>query len=112
MNLIAWFVIVPLSLAALMTGLVQTPGYEVRRVPALLDPAKFLLTVSAIVILLLHMPTVSRMWELASEMTASVDPGAVRIQLLVHAMGGLLVLIVTTTLMVDKPWGKTQYGAA
>ncbi len=34
------------------------------------------------------------------------DLGALRIQLVVHAAGGLLVLFAATTLSVYKPWGK------
>jgi hypothetical protein len=29
---------------------------------------------------------------------------------MVHAAGGILVLLVITTLSVFKPWGKTSYG--
>lgn len=32
-----------------------------------------------------------------------------RTQLVVHAAGGLLVLLATTALSVYKPWGKTRY---
>ncbi len=38
MELIGWFVIVPFSLAALLTGLVQSLGTPVGLVPVLLDP--------------------------------------------------------------------------
>src|SRR5258708_19072270 len=33
-----------------------------------------------------------------------------RMELVVHAGGGLLVLLVITTLSVFKPWGLTRYG--
>jgi hypothetical protein len=36
--------------------------------------------------------------------------GGVRVQLLVHATGGLLVLLMATVLSVYKPWGMTSYG--
>jgi hypothetical protein len=41
---------------------------------------------------------------------ASADFRALRIQLVVHAAGGLLVLLAATTLSVYKPWGMTPYG--
>jgi hypothetical protein len=44
---------------------------------------------------------------------ASLSSGehrAVRLQLIVHAAGGLLVLLGTTALSIYKPWGKTPYG--
>lgn len=41
---------------------------------------------------------------------SGADLHAAGIQLLVHAAGGLLVLLVPAVLSVYKPWGKTQYG--
>ena len=57
---------------------------------------KFVLTVGAVTILLLHMPVVSRRSGVLAEV--------------VHAGGGLLVLLATTTLSVYKPLGRTRYG--
>lgn len=113
MNLIGQFVIVPLSLAALLTGLVQSLGTEWGLFRHYWIVAKFVLTIGAIIVLLLHMPTVSRMSHIATRMTfSSADFDAVRIQLVVHAAGGLLVLLAATVLSVYKPSGKTQYGAS
>jgi hypothetical protein len=61
MELIGWFAIVPLSVASLLTGLVQslgTPWGVFRHYWVLF---KLLLTVFATIILLLHMPTISYM---------------------------------------------------
>jgi hypothetical protein len=33
-----------------------------------------------------------------------------RLELAVHAGGGLVVLLVATGLSMFKPWGKTAYG--
>ena len=41
---------------------------------------------------------------------AVLENGGVRAQLVVHAAGGLLVLLTTTVLSFYKPWGKTPYG--
>ncbi|HEY3304218.1 MAG TPA: hypothetical protein VGL70_11855 [Candidatus Binatia bacterium] len=70
--------------------------------------AYFLLTVFATIILLLHMPTVSYFAGVAAE-TDSVSLGGLRGELL-HAGGGLRVLLVATTLAVYKPRGMTRYG--
>jgi hypothetical protein len=62
-------------------------------------------------VLLVHMRRVSQMSAIAAETTlASGDFGSLRTQLVVHAGGGLLVLLTATVLSVFKPWGKTQYG--
>jgi hypothetical protein len=108
MELTGWFVIVPLALASLLIGLVQslsTPWGLIRHYWVVV---KFLLTVFATIILLLHMPTVSYFAGVAAE-TNSAGLGGLRGELL-HAGGGLLVLLVTTTLSVYKPRGMTPYG--
>ena len=108
MELTGWFVIVPLALASLLVGVVNalgTPWGLFRHYWVLF---KFLLTVFATIILLLHMPTVSYFAGVAAE-TDSVSLGGLRGELL-HAGGGLLVLLVNTTLSVYKPRGMTPYG--
>jgi hypothetical protein len=96
MELTGWFVIVPLSLAALLTGLVQSLGTEWGLFRYYWIVVKFVLTVGAVTILLLHMPAVSRRSGAQAEV--------------IHAGGGVLVLLATTTLSVYKPWGRTPYG--
>jgi len=73
--------------------------------------AKFLLTVGAVTVLLLHMPAVSRMAGVAAKAPfAGPDFREPRVQLVVHTIGGLLVLLTATSLSVFKPWGRTLYG--
>ena len=108
MELTARFVIVPLALASLLIGLVNalgTPWGLFRHYWVLV---KFLLTVFATIILLLHMPTVSYFAGVAAK-TDSANVFGLRGEL-IHAGGGLLVLLVTTTLSVYKPRGMTPYG--
>jgi hypothetical protein len=108
MELTGWFVIVPLALASLLIGLVQslsTPWGLFRHYWVLV---KLLLTVFATIILLLHMPTVSYFAAVAAE-TDSANLAGLRGELL-HAGGSLLVLLVTTTLSVYKPRGMTPFG--
>ncbi len=109
-ELTGWFVIVPLSLASLLTGLVQSLGTEWGLFRHYWILVKFLLTIGAITVLLLHMPAVSLMSRLVAETTLSSADLGVRISPLVHAGGGLLVLLVATTLSVYKPRGMTPYG--
>lgn len=111
MELIGWFVIVPFSVAALLTGLVQSLGTRWGLFRHWWILVKFLLTTGATIVLLGHMEAVSRMSGVAAEATlSSADFRALRIQLVVHAGGGLLVLLAATTLSVYKPWGMTPYG--
>ncbi len=122
MDLIGWFVIVPFSFAALLTGLflaLGTPWGLFRHYWILV---KFLLTIGAILVLLVHTNAVrlaaSRASGVAGDTLSGVTAhltatgagghlGNVQIQLAVAAGAGLLVLLTTTTLGVYKPWGKT-----
>jgi hypothetical protein len=112
MELVGWFVIVPCSLAALLTGLVQSLGTEWGLFRHYWVLAKFLLTVGGVTVLLMHMPVVSRMAGVAAQ-TPLLDAALGRFPnatFVVHAGGGLLVLLAATTLSVFKPWGLTPYG--
>ena len=112
MELIGWFVIVPCSLAALLTGLVQSLGTEWGLLRHYWVVVKFLLTIVGTTVLLLHMPAVTRMAGVATETTLfRADSRTLpHPTFVVHAGGGLLVLLATTTLSVYKPWGLTPYG--
>ena len=111
MELITRFVIVPLAFASLLTGLIQslgTPWGLFRYYWVLL---KLLLTVFATIVLLGKMELIGYAARLAAETTLSrADLRAAGIQLVVHAAGGLLVLLVPAVLSVYKPPGMTRYG--
>jgi hypothetical protein len=111
MELTGWFVIVPLSLASLLTGLIQSLGTTwglFRHYWVLL---KFLLTLFATIVLLLHMAPIGRVARAAAETTlSSADLRKLRIQLVANAGAAMLVLLVATTLAVYKPPGITRYG--
>jgi hypothetical protein len=108
MELTGWFVIVPLAVAALLTGLVMsliTPWGLFRHYWVLIA---LVLTVFATVILLLHMPTVSSLADVARK-----ADGAALYRLggdLFHPGVGLVVLLAITVLNVYKPRGLTRYG--
>jgi hypothetical protein len=111
MELTAWFVIVPLSLASLLTGLVQSLGTTWGLFRHYWVVVKLLITVLATLILLLHMRPISHMAGVAAETTlSSAELRGLRLQLVADAGAALLVLLVATTLSVYKPRGITRYG--
>ena len=67
MELVGWYVIVPIALASLLTGLVMALGTKWGLFRHYWVLISFALTVFATVVLLLHMPTVSSMADLAQE---------------------------------------------
>lgn len=108
MALIGWYVIVPLALASLLTGLIMSLGTSwglFRRYWTLIT---LVLTLFATVVLLLHMPTVSYFAGVVAE-ADRVDAGGLPGELL-HAGVGLFVLLVIQVLNVYKPRGMTPYG--
>ena len=111
MELIAWFVIVPFAFASLLTGFVQSLGTEWGLFRHYWVTVKLLLTVLATIILLLKMELISSVATAAAETTlSSTDLRQARIELVVHASGGLLVLLIPVVLSVYKPRGMTRYG--
>jgi hypothetical protein len=111
MELIARFVIVPLAFASLLTGLVQSLGTPWGLFRHYWIVIKLLLTVFAVVVLLVKMELIGYAARLAAETTLSrADVRAAGIQLVVHAAGGLLVLLVPAALSAYKPPGMTRYG--
>ena len=107
MKLIGWFVIVPFGFATLFSGLVQSLGTRWGLFRHWWIAIKFLLTIVAIAILLRHMQDVSRVSQRSAEATFT---NADFLPELVHAGGGLLVLLAATALSVFRPWGLTPYG--
>jgi hypothetical protein len=111
MNLIGRFVIVPLSLTALATGFVQALGTEWGLFRHRWVLAKLLLTLLSTIVLLAKIPLMGRAARLAAEVPSpSADLRTAGMQLLIHSAGGLLVLLVITTLSVFKPWGLVRNG--
>ena len=108
MELTGWYVIVPLAVAALLTGLVISLGTSWGLFRHYWVVISLALTTLSTVILLLHMPTVSALAEAAR--MADIDHLRTLGGDLFHAGGGLLVLLVVMVLNVYKPRGLTPYG--
>jgi uncharacterized membrane protein len=116
MDLIGWYVIVPLAIASLITGLVMSLGTKWGLFRHYWVVISLVLTTLATVVLLLHMPSVS---ELAARARATEGMGPEMNEHLVarlregdwlHPALGLLVLLVVQALNLYKPSGLTRYG--
>ena len=108
MELTGWSAIVPLACGSLLTGLVMalgTPWGLFRQYWVLIT---LVLTLFSTVVLLLHMPTVSSLADVAREADGAALDGLGGD--LLHPGVGLLVLLVITVLNVYKPRGVTPYG--
>ena len=111
MEVTAWWIIVPLTFASLLIGIVESLGTTWGLFRHYWVLAKLLLTVLVTVVLLLQMGVISDMAGAAAAMTlSSADLFEARIALVAHAGGGLLVLLIPAALSVYKPRGRTRYG--
>jgi hypothetical protein len=103
-----YFVLVPLALASLLTGVVQSVGTTWGLFRHHWVIVKLLLTVLATSVLLLHMPTVSSLADEAAQAQGAGLPDAGGE--LLHAGIGQLVLLTNAILGLYKPRGMTRYG--
>jgi hypothetical protein len=113
MNIVGLFVIVPLSLASLFTGVIQSIGTQWGLSRYYWVLTKLVLTVFAVVALLLHQFTaVAEAAKRVSGTTSGLMPeiGKVGVQLAAISAIALVVLLVVTALGIFKPWGKTTFG--
>ena len=105
----AWFVLVPLAHASLLSGIVVSLGTTWGLFRHYWVVLKLLITVFATVILLIYMETFRQMAGTAADPV--VDLEVVRnASPIVHAILALILLIAATVLGVYKPLGMTPYG--
>lgn len=105
----ARLVLVPLALASLLTGIVQSLGTTWGLFRHYWVLFKLVINVFATLVLLMYMGTFRYMAAVATD--PSADLNTVRsASPMLHAVLALLVLLVATVLAVYKPRGMTAYG--
>jgi len=111
MELTGWFVLLPLAVASLLTGLVQSLGTKWGLFRHYWVLAKLLINVFATVVLLLYTQTLGFFADVAAETTSSAVPSELRSpSAVLHSGLALFLLLVATVLAVYKPRGVTPYG--
>jgi hypothetical protein len=109
MELIGWYVLVPLCIASLVTGLVMSLGTTWGLFRHYWVVIKFVITVVSAVILFMYTQTLEQLGDLARDPSLSVE--ALRNgSPVLHASAAILALLVNTVLSVYKPRGMTAYG--
>jgi uncharacterized membrane protein len=110
MELIVWYVIVPLALASLLTGLLMSLGTKWGLFRHYWVLISLLLTIIATIVLLAETQTISYFAAIAADPATSSDDLRALGNTLVHSVGGTVVLVVILVLNVYKPRGMTRYG--
>jgi hypothetical protein len=114
MDLTGWFVIVPLAMASVVTGLIMALGTKWGLFRHYWVVYSFVMTVVAAVVLMLHMPDVSELADVARAELGGADSPHLLAQLssgdLLHPSLGLIVLVTVQVLNMYKPEGVTRYG--
>jgi hypothetical protein len=113
MDLTCRAVLVPLSLASLVTGLAQSLGTRWGLFRHYWIVVKLAMNVFATIILLIYSTSLAQLAGVAAQApSANVDLGGLRSpSSVIHAGGALVLLFVAVTLSVYKPRGLTRYGA-
>jgi hypothetical protein len=110
MESIARFVIVPLALASLLTGLVMSLGTKWGLFRHYWVLISLVLTLVATAVLLVETRAISSLADMAADPTTSGEDLRAMPNTLVHSIGGTVVLLVVLVLNTYKPQGLTRYG--
>jgi hypothetical protein len=112
LELTGWFVLLPLSFASLVTGVVQALGTKWGLFRHYWVLAKLLMNLLATTVLLLYTQTLGSLADVARETTlSSEDLDFLRTpSVVLHSGAALVLLLVATVLAVYKPRGMTPYG--
>lgn len=109
MELTGWYVLVPLCVGSLATGLIMSLGTPWGLFRHYWVLVKLVITVLAAVILFMFTQTLEQLGVMARDTTLTINelrnPSPV-----LHSGLAVLALLVNTTLSIYKPKGTTKYG--
>lgn len=112
MDVLGWIVLVPLSVASLLTGLIQSLGTQWGLFQHYWVLIKLVINVAATGLLLLYMQTLGHLADQAID-AALTDAELLRMRdasPVLHGVGALLLLVFAAVLSIYKPRGRTRYG--
>jgi DMSO/TMAO reductase YedYZ heme-binding membrane subunit len=110
MEATGWFLLVPLAIASLVTGVVQSLGTRWGLFRHYWVVFKLLINVFATIILLMYMQTLGSLADMAAATSGDHLGGLRSPSPLLHSAVALVLLLVATTLAIYKPPGMTRYG--
>jgi hypothetical protein len=109
MEPVGWFVVVPLNVASLLSGLVSSLGSAWGLFRHYWVIAKLVLNVVATILLLLYMQTLGNLAVLVRQGAFETEHGLRDPSPLLHTGGAIALLIAAMVLAVYKPRGTTAF---
>jgi hypothetical protein len=111
MEIVTRFVIVPLAVASLLSGVISSVGTKWGLFRYYWVLLKLLITVLATFVLLVHLQPIERLATVAARTVISgADLRGAQLNMVVASAIALAVLLTLTALSVYKPRGMTPYG--
>ena len=110
MERIVRYVIVPLAIASLLTGIVISLGTKWGLFRHYWVVISLLLTIFATVVLLREVQVIGSYADMASDPSISTEDLRALPSTLLHSVGGTVLLLVVLVLNLYKPRGVTRYG--
>lgn len=108
---LAWYLVLPLAVAALLIGIISSLGTNWGLFRHYWIIFKLVMTVIALGVFVVQLPIIDALATMAAKSEVSgQDFASGQSRLIIHAAGGLLVLILPVLLSVYKPQGRTAYG--
>ena len=107
---LAEFLILPLVLASLLIGIISSLGTPWGLVRYYWVAAKLLLTSITLFVLLLQMNAIAELSTIAAAHVVTDADMGLRLRMIIHAGGGLGVLLLIMILSLWKPKGVTPFG--
>jgi hypothetical protein len=111
MEAAGWWVLVPLSVASLVTGLIQSLGTRWGLFRHYWVITKLVINLVSTAVLLLYMRSLESFADIARATPSAADLDELRDPSpLVHSVAALVLLTLAAVLSIFKPRGVTRYG--
>jgi hypothetical protein len=109
MQAITTYAIVPASIGALITGIIQTATNQWGLWKQYWIIFKLLFTIAATILLILHLNPINKLYWAAFESIIAVEElKEIQWQLILDSFAAIILLLTITTVSVYKPWGKVK----
>jgi len=111
MEIVSWYVILPFCIGSFITGLVQSLGTNWGIFKYYWVTVKFILTLGASFLLILHLKPITYLAQQASEIGSLDKISSTAVDLSIKSAAAIFVLLSLIFVSVYKPWGRIKYAS-